>query len=100
MATIEIQMKNNRIALTITNTQKQRYSFTATIGKQLTFVFGEAIDSLCEPDPLWTPRSSKGLPFYPESCTATQLPYQNTLLHPPTEQLLPSGPESLNDASS
>lgn len=52
MATIEIQMKNNRIALTITNTQKQRYSFTATIGKQLTFVFGEAIDSLCEPDPL------------------------------------------------
>lgn len=67
MVTIEIQMKN-RTALTTTNTQKQRYSFTATNGKHLKFIFGEAMDSLCEPDPLWTPRSSKGLPPSIQNC--------------------------------
>lgn len=68
MVTIEIQIKNSRTALTTTNTQKQRYSFTATTGKHLKFVFGEAMDSLCEPDPLWTPRSSKGLPPFIQNC--------------------------------
>lgn len=38
-------------------------------------------------------------PFYQESCTATQLPYQNILLRPPTYQHLPFGPRPPNDTN-
>lgn len=81
---------------------KSIHSCKATTRTQLQFVCGEAMHPLFQPDPCEPPRfTSNGLcsPFAPEPCTARQLPDQNTLLCSPSDQHLPCGPTSPNDAN-